>query len=322
MTISTMRKPSRRPLIFKVGSAIVFVAAALIILYGFRVASNSPFFNASVFADFLKAKIQGQNAFPGNDGWLFYRCDLVATLEPWIYMRKNVETIAALSDTLSRRGIKLIVVSVPYKAAIIQTYSPFRVGNVSNQRSRMLTILSKRSVEVIDLAPSFMAENPKDALFQKKDTHWDGHGMLIAARIISDSINRFLGRAGGQQRYFFKDTIIFEPRDLGVFLGDTSSYPRSCRMITMQDGSAFKDSVGSDIMIFGDSFSFVDHAFGGSIGAQIAYFTNRPTFTIFHICATREPLEMLNFLKNRGKVPRVIVWVFVSNVLCAKFAPI
>jgi hypothetical protein len=186
----------------------------------------------------------------------------------------------------------------------------------------MITMLRKRNVDVIDLAPSFMAANPKDALFQKKDTHWDEQGMSIAARIISDSINCLLGRTGGQQRYCCKDSSIFEPRDLAMSLGDTSSYPRSCSIITTLDGSPFKDSVWSDIMIFGDSFSFVDHAFGGSIGAQIAYRTNRPTFTIFHICATREPLELLNFLKYRRKAPKVIVWVFVSNVLCAKFTPI
>jgi hypothetical protein len=290
-----------------------------IIGYDRQVASNSPLFNASVLVDFLKAKMQGRNAFPGKDGWLYYRCDLAATLEPWLHMRRNVETIAALNDSLSRKGIKLIILSVPFKSAIMQTYSPFRVDNVSNQRTRMIEMLKKRNIDVIDLAPVFMADTQKELLFQKKDTHWDGRGLSFAARIVTDSVISILGKDTGEPRYIFKDTTICESRDLAKFSGDTSLYPKSCRMILANDGEPFKDSVWSDIMVFGDSFSWVNHAFSGGLGAQIAWLTNRPTFTIFHICATKEPVELLTFLKNRRKMPKIVIWVFVSNVLCGAF---
>ena len=176
---------------------------------------------------------------------------------------------------------------MPDKEAIIQTNSRLRVDKVSNQRVRVIKMLQKCNVDVIDLVTPFMADNQKDVLFQKKDAHWDGQGILIAARVVSDSINCLLG-VSGQSRYSYKDTCIFEPRDLAMLLGDSSSYPCACRMITTQEGSPFKDSVWSDIMIFGDSFSEVSRAFGGGIGAQIAYFTNRPTFTIAHIHSTRK----------------------------------
>ena len=138
--------------------------------------------------------------------------------------------------------------------------------------------------------------------------------------MVSDSINRLLG-VSGQSRHSYKDTCVSETRYLAWIAGDSSQYPCACRMIREEDGSAFKDSIWSDIMIFGDSFSLVNRAFGGGIGAQIAYFTNRPTFTIAHIAAyslCEAPSKILNFLKNRRKSPKVIVWVFVSRAFLFK----
>jgi hypothetical protein len=190
----------------------------------------------------------------------------------------------------------------------------------------MIKMLRERNIDIIDCAPIFMAMKSKDALYQKKDTHWDGNGIVIAAKLISDEINLLLRWEGGEgevKRYSFKDTIVLKSGDLAEHLGDTSLYPKACRIITAQDGSPFKDSVWSDIMIFGDSFCMENRAFGGDIGAQIAYFINRPTFTIAHLdpyfgSGLNAPSHILTFLNNRRKYPKVIVWVMTSRDFCDK----
>ena len=310
--------------IVKKGGCIVGAGIALALLCGLWFSSNSPLFNTVVAGKFLyyhavlagrflRTGTWGDMVVPGTGGWLYYGKDLREILQPWFYAKENIETIAALSDTLGRRGITLLVVPVPDKEAIMQTYSRFTVKSVSNQRVRFLRSLRERHVKVIDLTPTYLAANPKDALFQKKDVHWDGQGIAVAAREIADSVNRLPGEAG-PSRYSSKDTVVDSPGFLAMFLGDSSLYPTSCRMITDAGGNPFKDSVRSDILIWGDSFTMVNRAYGGGLGAQIALYTGRPTFTIGHIgdINARAPAEMLKFLKDRPKMPKIIVWVFTS----------
>jgi len=235
---------------------------------------------------------------------------------PWRNTQNNLRTIQALSDTLGRRGIKLIVVPVPDKEAILQTYSPFRAYNVGRQRMRMIAMLRKSNVDVIDLAGLFQAAQKKDAVFNKEDHHWNDRGSMIAARVIADSVNARLGVSTAKARYSFKDTVVYEPGYTAMRLGDSSLYPRACRIIMDSSGRPFKDSVWSDIMIFGDCFTSVNKAYGGGLGAGIAYFSNRPTFTISHFDPNpHAPAQMLNFLKNRKKEPKIILWVFLSYFL-------
>ena len=303
--------------LFKIGGAVAVIAIALTILYASMVSPNSPFFNAYIAARIVTSLVTGNRAICGRDGWIFNRMGMRALLLPWIYARHNVEAIAALNRYLEQKGVKLRVVPIPDKAAIVQIRRPFIVDNVNNQRVRMIKMLRKRNVHVIDLASTFMSSDQKNALYQKKDTHWDGPGILIAARVVFDTLNHLLGESA-QSSYSFKDTVIYKPRDLAMLLRDSSLYPNACRMIIAQDGNPFKDSVWSDIMIFGDSYTNINHAFGGGIGAQIAYFTHRQTFTISHISNTPQgPSEMLNFLLNRRKAPKIIVWVFISLRMCS-----
>jgi hypothetical protein len=323
MTVALKENRFPRTALLRAGGCLIAVVVVSITLYGIRISSPSPLFNAFVAVKCVTtwARPQTRLAFPGSGDWLFYRDGILAIVKPWKYARSNAETMAALNDTLRGKGIKLFIMPIPDKEAIIQNYSLFKVGKASNQRTRTIAMLRKRNVDVIDLEPSFIAKISRDSLYQKRDGHWDGPGIVMAAGQVSDSINRYLG-GNGESRYSFKDTCIFEPRDLAELLGDSSLYPRACRIIADKSGEPFRDSAWSDIMIIGDSYTMVNRAFGGGIGAQIAYFTNRPTFTMGHIGAfARWPAEVLSFLKNRRKLPKVIVWAFVSRSFLNKIEP-
>ncbi len=313
------RKPLQRRAGLKLVGFIAGCAAVLAMLYISLVSSNSPLFNAYIAGKILVSLATGERAVCGQNGWIFNRLGMRALLEPWVYASHNARKISVLDQYLKQRGIKLIVVPVPDKASIIQIRPPFNADNIHNQRERMIGMLRNSNVEVIDLSPVFTASAHKDRLYQKKDSHWDGEGILLAAQVIADTLNRLLG-ASAQSGYTFKDTEIYEPRDLAMLLGDSSLYPNDCRMIRVRDGSLFRDSVWSDIMIFGDSYSGINHAWGGGIGAQVACLTNRQTFTISHIGTNSPgPSELLNFLKNRRKTPKVIIWVFISYLAMRKF---
>ena len=127
----------------------------------------------------------------------------------------------------------------------------------------------------------------------------------------------------GQSRYSYKDTCVSETRYLARIAGDSSQYPCACRMIREEDGSAFKlPPSGAYIIDFRRQFfiKLIAHSAAAS-ERRSPNFTNRPTFTIAHIAAyslCEAPSKILNFLKNRRKSPKVIVWVFVSRAFLFK----
>jgi hypothetical protein len=310
-----MRQIFLRPAIFKIVIIALILGAALTITYGVMVTSKSVFYNAFALGKYLTLR-PDVYGFPGNGGYLYTRPALKSLVTPWRNSQNNLKTILALSDTLGKKGIKLIVVPVPDKEAIVQTYSPFRAYDVGIQRIRMIRMLRRCNVDVIDLAGLFQAAQRQGAIFNKEDHHWNDRGSLIAAGVIADSVKTLFGVSTAQGRYSFKDTIVYEPGYTAIRLGDSSLYPRACRIIMDASGSPFKDSVWSDIMIFGDCFTSVNKGYGGGLGAEIAYFSNRPTFTITHFDPDpHAPAQILNFLKNRKKSPRIIIWVFLSYFL-------
>lgn len=308
-----------------IGGSLLFVAGAAFIIDEMRYASNSIPFNLFVAAKCkcLKYSAKGHSGhlghFPGSEGWRFLRTNLGCIMTPWALAHRNMETIVAMHDSLKKIGIELIVVPVPDKEMIIQKYSPFTVTVASNQRARFIAGLLENHVNAIDLVHPYMKENEKDSLYLKMDTHWASKGIMVAAEIISAQVNRILHCEGMQRHYCLKDTAITAYEDCAL-PEDSPMVQRGCIMVFNKDGSPYRDSLKSDIMIFGDSFAEKDHGYSAGIGDHIAYCLNQPTFTIYHIGASFQGPRMLHdFLKNRKHLPRVIVWVFVSRYLPLQF---
>ena len=180
--LNLMKRSWRNALI----AGIVVLFPCLFFIPTVWLSSNSIFFNVSVIEKYICT--HGHMAFSGPDNWIFLRPDLGAILMPWKHFNQNLKAISGLNDTLSKLGIKLYVVPVPDKASIIQSYSPFFVERVSNQRKRFLGKLRQQNVRVIDLNPVFIKHRHEDQLFIKGDTHWDQRGISLGAEFIASEI--------------------------------------------------------------------------------------------------------------------------------------
>jgi len=156
---------------------------------------------AQQFRTKLSAKVQlleAQNtaAVAGSDGWLFLTAELrfLSAGRFWAddavavsrsHKPDSADPLPAILDfnkQLKERGIKLLVVPVPPKAAI---YPEEILPELAISGEETLTFLSRfydelraNGVEVVDLAPRYFEFRSKkrDALFCKTDSHRSGLG--------------------------------------------------------------------------------------------------------------------------------------------------
>src|SRR6266545_2169222 len=160
------------------------------------------------FVDELTAKSRsaeskGAAVIPGGDGCFFLSSDIrfLSVGQFWgadaakvsrAHKPESADPIPAIVDfhnQLKRRGIDLLLMPVPPKAAICpekilpdvdlhgETAAPFL--------ARFYDELRKREIDVVDLAPVFLQNraNEHGPVFCKTDTHWSGFGCVLAAQI-------------------------------------------------------------------------------------------------------------------------------------------
>lgn len=304
---------------FKIFSSILFFIFTALLLFTagtYLLVSNSILYNYSILIKYFTSS--GKTAFKGPDGWIFYRPDLSVVYKPWFHGNFNIRTICSLNDTLSRMGIELLVVPVPDKEAIIQSYTPFKVDIHNKQRHRLINDLNNQGVRVLDLTKTFLANNTIDQLYRKIDTHWDQIGIILGAKEITAELHSTRGSVGSLN-YLLKDTIISEQGDLSLMLEDSSFYSRKCTIVINQDSTLFSDSPESDILIFGDSFINVNKKYGAGIGAFVSYFSKQSTSSYFCLrCNNQGPRFLLKYLKTRKVKPKAVVWIFSSRFLGGK----
>lgn len=283
-----------------------------------QVSSNSLLFNGYVLGKYIST--YGRLAFTSGE-WIFFRPDLGAIVRPWMHSDRNLKAICGLNDTLRTLNIRLLVVPVPDKAAIIQTYSPFSADRAGNQRKKFIDRLNKNNVEAIDLAPAFAGDNDKNLLYRKNDTHWDRHGISRAAEIVASRI-AVQQTSRVVSEYFLKDSIVFSQGDLALLMHDSTWYPRKCTMVMTRDGRHYCDSPISDIMILGDSFVLADRQYSAGFGAWTAYFTKQPNFSCISLRSNEDgPRLLIEALKSRTYLPKVVIWVLASRFLVSKIEP-
>jgi SGNH hydrolase-like domain, acetyltransferase AlgX len=165
------------------------------------------------FRSALAAKVQSLEkenaaACSGVDGWLFLSAELrfMSLARFWGADAVNVsrspkpewaDPIPAIVDfnkQLKDRGIGLLLVPVPPKAEIYPDKIVPEVRVSGNDHTPSIGSfydeLRSQGVDVLDLAPSFLAYRSKEqeAVFCKTDTHWSGVGCVLAAQAIAAKI--------------------------------------------------------------------------------------------------------------------------------------
>jgi SGNH hydrolase-like domain, acetyltransferase AlgX len=230
---------------------------------------------------------QSENAavIPGVDGWLFLSSDIrfLSVGQFWgadaakvsrAHKPESADPIPAIvdfHDQLKKRGIDLLVIPVPSKAAIypekILPDVDLHGETAAPYLTRFYDELRKREIDVVDLSPVFLQNRSSEhgPVFCKTDTHWSGLGCVLAAQTIKDKIREKLA---GQPRkdYAAEWKEITIKGDLGDLAGPNIKKPEPEKIAVRtvsdkQTGAAINPDPNSPLLIIGDSHTLVFHDF-------------------------------------------------------------
>jgi len=245
---------------------------------------------------------QSENAavIAGVDGWFFLSSDIrfLSVGQFWgadaakvsrAHKPESADPMLAIVDfheQLKKRGIDLLLMPVPPKAAIypekILPDVDLHGEPAAPYLARFYDELRKREIDVVDLSPIFLQNraNEHGPVFCKTDTHWSGFGCVLAAQTIKDKIHEKL-TAQPQKNYAaeWKETTI--KGDLGDLAGVSMKKPEpekiAIRTISDKEtGAAINPDPNSPLLIIGDSHTLVFHDFlaeKSGLLDQIAYET-------------------------------------------------
>ena len=236
----------------------------------------------------------------GVDGWLFLSSDIrfLSVGQFWgadaakvsrAHKPESADPIPAIvdfHDQLKKRGIDLLLMPVPPKAAIypekILPEVDLHGEAAAPYLERFYDELRKREIDVVDLSPVFLQNraNEHGPVFCKTDTHWSGLGCVLAAQTIKEKIHEKLA-AQSQKNYAaeWKETTI--KGDLGDLAGANIKKPEpekiAIRTISDKEtGAAINPDGNSPLLVIGDSHTLVFHDFlaeKSGLLDQIAYET-------------------------------------------------
>ncbi len=256
--------------------------------------------------------------------WLFYRPDvrLLSQRPPAGSVERAAAATIHWRDQLASRGVRLIVVVAPNKAAV-QRPGAFEVEEVwkSPELRRYQEALTANRVEFVDLHAAFAAApvdlRRKAPLYLPRDTHWSKAGLDLAAAAIVE-------RLGWPQRadvYRGREVSVPHVGDLERWLGSAPSGRQEMvwKVTDDQGNPPAAKSGGAEVLLLGDSFCriFEDGAVvGGGLKSQLAWRLGRPVgqlrqdgggATLVRQDLVRRP-EWLQGLK-------VVVWEFAERDL-------
>lgn len=204
----------------------------------------------------------------GSDGWRFLPAELVfaAKLHAQEQDPKITEAIAAITDfaaQLREQDIELIVVPVPPKTLLHRAFLDPAAAAVDAEAAlrplrEIHAQLRDAGVRVLDLSDTFAAE--EDSAFCRRDTHWSGKGIRLAARAIAEELAKDGITPSAGQPFSVETRAVSIRGDLGGDAEDVELdfvYPRDG-----QPGTVNTADRDSPVLVLGDSHVLVFHEGG------------------------------------------------------------
>ncbi|NLB63811.1 MAG: hypothetical protein GX801_06865 [Fibrobacter sp.] len=225
-----------------------------------------------------------------NPEWLYFRRSLAYSVGGDVQKQgENADPTAALitfKSKLEELETNMLFVPVPPKTEV---YGEHLTGDSSLSATifnpwgrKYLNDLQEDGMEVVDLLPLYLTakQNSPELLYQKRDTHWDLPGMLVAAEKIAQRIKQYAWYAELQPdtaRFSTEATTYTRLGDVVERLPDSvqSQYGADTlpALRVFAEGQPYQGKRGAPIVIIGDSFTGVmesTDAKNGGIGAHIA----------------------------------------------------
>ncbi|MDP8237128.1 MAG: hypothetical protein P9M08_12155 [Candidatus Erginobacter occultus] len=287
------------------------------------------------------AEEEGRTVVEGRDGWLFLVSELrhlaagpfwgeaarTASRAKRAEARDPLPAILDFHRELKAKGIELILVPVPAKAAVYPHYLPGDPGAESGVRPdphhrEFYSLLRAEGVKVLDLTDRFR-EGPDPArgpYYCRQDSHWSGTGCVRAAEILADKVRPLLPRTT-ERSYPAAWKEIEIDGDLRRMLDDPGVPPEILAVRAVEGETLDPDS---PLLVLGDSHTLVFHAGGdmhtrgAGLADQLARELGRPVELVGVRGSGATPARLNLFRKARGDPEywnrkRAVVWIFSAR---------
>jgi SGNH hydrolase-like domain, acetyltransferase AlgX len=220
------------------------------------------------------------------DGWLFFTAEfrLLSLGRFWgdealkvsrSHKPELADPIPAIVDfqkQLKARGIDLLVVPVPPKAAIypekILPGFNLRTDDAAPLLHRFYEELHAEGIDVLDLTPLFIQNraDKRAGVFCKTDSHWSGLGCMLAAQAIAENVRRKLTSATPRSEFVAEWKEVQINGDLvGLLPPDTHKPgPEKIEVRNVSEkgrDAAVAPDANSPLLLLGDSHTLVFHDF-------------------------------------------------------------
>ncbi len=236
------------------------------------------------------AGLGNEQAYPGRDGWLFYRPDVdyltgPAFLNPAFQKRRALsgdasvgsavqpDPVLAITDfkkQLEARNIHLVLMPVPVKGVV----EPERFSGRYDSGSRaavqnpsyddFLNRIQEAGVEVVDVTDALIQNKEKTgrSQFLKTDTHWTPEGMELAAALLAEKIKSLNGITPEPASELVRgQETVAGKGDIAAMLklpADNMLYPAQTvqiQPVKQDDGSPWQADPAAEVLVLGDSFA-------------------------------------------------------------------
>jgi alginate O-acetyltransferase complex protein AlgJ len=275
-----------------------------------------------------------ESGLPGNSGFIFFKNSLAyiaaGDLQKQPAGKNPFPVIVDLKQKLAARGIDFLFVPVPVKPEVypekFYDQLPKNAGPYVNPSGRkFVRELLEAGVEVVDLLPVFLAEKDKtgELLYQKLDTHWNARGLELAAQTIAGRVKKFGWYAGfPQQTFSVRDSAFTRVGDIVSRLktAEQTQYPPQNlvgHQVLQPDGTKYKDSKNSPILMLGDSFCGVyqrTDCQGAGVTAHLAKNLGMPVHLIMSYGGGPTVVVQLKKAGVEGLAgKRLVIWMMVAR---------
>lgn len=243
-----------------------------------------------------------------------------------------IPAIVDFQKQLKARGIDLLVVPVPPKAAIYpeKIVPEFKGGtdDAAPVLHNFYAELRAAGIDVLDLMPHFInnRDDKRGGVFCRTDSHWSGLGCTLAAQAIAESVRGKVAASGSKKEYAseWKETGI--DGDLISLLPPGTPKPRpekiAVRGVSEKGtGSAVQPDPNSPVLLLGDSHTLVFHDFLAERAGLLDQLAQELGFapdligtrgsgaTPVRISLYRHSLKNPDYLAKK----KVVVWCFAAR---------
>ncbi len=295
-----------------------------------------------------------EKVYPGKDSWLFYRPDMDYLMGPGFLdpdqldLKREggkvwetpvqpdpVQAIVDFHTQLARRGIQLILMPTPVKAALHPEF--FSSGSYhpplqNKSWNDFLVRIEDAGILLFDPAPVLYSyqKQTDGAVFLETDTHWRPEAMEATAGELAAFIHSNVSLSRNISQFMRQEKSLKNRGDIDVML----RIPEQLKLyekekihihpvITRTD-ELWQATADSEVLLLGDSFSNIfslsgmGWGEGAGFGEQLSFMLQRPVDMILQndggSFATREILaKELARGRDRLSGKKVLVWQFASR---------